>query len=230
MSNPAQLPAVLAAIAWEEIPQAVKGPLIDQVLRACLTAAWTVEMPNPPGVSTGTIFKHVAIGALGRAPSYPTGIKVRIADRMAQIILRPSPDFAIGFLSGLVSGLWDGLTGPFVLLWDLVKIGYEIQAAQVRLIATLANRQSREALTRDVRAAPDRVDAQVSCVRTLLLRPGGCYLPARTPPAMSSPMPQPHVGLPHKPLGDNNHGAQPPVHRRTDRGPARHTQPQHRLI
>ncbi|MFI7547874.1 hypothetical protein [Actinoplanes sp. NPDC049599] len=162
LTDPAQLPAVLAAVAWEEIPDAAKGPLIDQVLRACLTAARTVELPSPPGVPTGTILRHVAIGALERALGYPAGIKVRIADRMAQIILRPSPDFSIGFLSGLVAGLWDGLTGPFVLLWDLVKIGYEIQAAQLRLLATLADRQSRDALSRDVQATLDRVNAQLS--------------------------------------------------------------------
>jgi hypothetical protein len=162
IANPVQLPAALAAIAWEEIPDAVKGPLIDQVLQACLAVARTVEIPGPPGVSGGPILRHVAIGALERALSYPTGIKVRIADRMAQLILRPSPDFALGFLSGLISGLWDGITGPFVLLWDLVKIGYEIQAAQIRMIATLAHRETRDALIGDVQAALDRVDAQIS--------------------------------------------------------------------
>jgi hypothetical protein len=162
ISNPLQLPAVLAAIAWEEIPDALKGPLIDRVLRACLSVARTVEVPGPPGPSVGPILKHVAIGALERALDYPTGIKVRIADRMAQLILRPGADFAIGFLVGLLGGLWDGITGPFVLLWDLVKIGYEIQAAQLRLLASLADSESRETLTRDVRAALDRVGAQAS--------------------------------------------------------------------
>src|SRR6476620_4141628 len=39
-------------------------------------------------------------------------MKVRVADRMAQVILNPCADFSLGFLIGLVSGLWDGLTGP----------------------------------------------------------------------------------------------------------------------
>jgi hypothetical protein len=60
---------VMGAVAWENIPGSIKGPLIDVVLRACLSAARTVEISGPPGVPIGTILKHVAIGALERALS-----------------------------------------------------------------------------------------------------------------------------------------------------------------
>ncbi|MCB5164944.1 hypothetical protein LG634_08895 [Streptomyces bambusae] len=162
VQNPARLPVVLSAIAWEEIPEALKGPLIDQVLRACLAAARTARIPGPPGLPVGTILQHVAIGALERALSYPQSTKVRIADRMARIVLSPSEDFALGFLQGLLSGLWDGVTGPFVLLWDLLKIGYEVQAAQLRLLSTLAHGDSRRQLEADVQAALDRLGPQIS--------------------------------------------------------------------
>jgi hypothetical protein len=163
-ANPAMLPVILPAIAWEQIPEMLKGPIIDEILRACLTAARTVEIPNVTGIPVATIMKHVVIGALERALSYPTGMKVRVADRMAQIVLNPSPDFSLGFLKGLITGLWDGLTGPFVLLWDLAKIGYEIQSAQMRLISTLVHKESRDKLGKDLRAALDKIERRIAKV------------------------------------------------------------------
>ena len=160
-ANPAMLPTILGAIAWEQIPERFKGPIIDEILRACLAAARTVEIPNFTGIPVATIMKHVVIGALERALTYPTGMKVRVADRMAQIVLTPSPDFSLGFLKGLISGLWDGLTGPFILLWDLAKISYEIQSAEMRLISTLAHKESREQLGKEVQAALDKIEPRI---------------------------------------------------------------------
>ena len=161
-TNPSMLPVVMGAIAWESIPESLKGPLIDQVLRACLAAARTVEFPGPPGVPIGTIVKHVAIGALERALSYPTGMKVRVADRMAKVVLNPSPEFSLGFLMGLVEGLWDGLTGPFVLLWDLAKLGYAIQSAQLRFLSNLAHAETRKQMGRDVEAALAVIEPRIN--------------------------------------------------------------------
>jgi hypothetical protein len=160
-ANPAQLPLVLSAVAWQHIPDALKGPIIDRILQACLMAARHTDFPAPPGPPVGAVLKHVAIGFLERALSYPTGMKVRIADRMAGIVVNPSPEFSLGFLVGLLHGLWDGLTGPFVLLWDLLKIAAEIQAAQLRLIARLVDRDARTRMGRDIDAALDRLRPRV---------------------------------------------------------------------
>jgi hypothetical protein len=168
-ANPAMLPTVMGAIAWDQIPEPLKGPIIDQVLRACLTAARTVEIPDVTGSRVATIIKHLVIGALERALTYPTGMKVRAADRIAKIVLNPSPEFSLGFLKGLVVGLWDGLTGPFVLLWDLTKIGYEIQAAQVRFLVKMADSKSREQLGKDVQAALDKIEPRIAKVVADLL-------------------------------------------------------------
>jgi len=162
--NPSQLPIVLAAIAWEQIPEALKGPIIDQILQACLMVARSMNVPSLPGLPIGTILQHAAIGFLERALSYPMGMKVRIADRMARIVLNPSMDFSIGFLKGLVVGLWDGLTGPFVLLWDLIKIGYEIQAAQMRFLSRLLHSETRAQFGQQVQAALDRIGPRIAQV------------------------------------------------------------------
>jgi hypothetical protein len=162
--NPSQLPLVLGAITWELIPERFKGPIIDQVLQACLSLARAVDLPNPYGLPIGTILKHGLIGFLERSLSFPTGMKVRVANRMAGIVLNPSMDFTLGFLKGLVLGLWDGVTGPFVLLWDLIKVGYEIQAAQMRLIMRLTNREARERLGQQVQAALERIGNRIGQV------------------------------------------------------------------
>jgi hypothetical protein len=83
---------------------------------------------------------------------------------VAKIVLNPSPEFTLGFLKGLVGGLWDGVTGPFVLLWDLAKIGYEIQVAQMRLLATLADKKGRDQLADDVQAALDKIEPRIAQV------------------------------------------------------------------
>lgn len=161
-SNPSGLPVVLTAIAWEEIPETLKGPLIDRVLQACLTAARTVELPSPPGVPVGGILQHVAIGALERALSYPAGMKVHVANRMAQIVINPSPEFSLGFLKGLVLGLWDGITGPFVLIRDLVELSIRIQSAEVDLLSRLAHADSRRQMMQDVSGAIARIEPRAA--------------------------------------------------------------------
>src|SRR5207237_8312231 len=66
-------------------------------------------------------------------------------------------------------GLWDGLTGPFILLWDIVKIGYEICAAQIRFIERMLNREARQQLGADVKAALARVSQQLGQVVAQLM-------------------------------------------------------------
>jgi hypothetical protein len=162
IANPTRLPMVLAAIAWGQIPERFLGPIIDRVLQVCLTLARNVEMPSPPGISIGTILQHAAIGFLERALSYPTGMKVRVVNRIARIVVAPSWDFSIGFLKGLVLGLWDGLTGPFILLWDLIKMAYEICEAQLKFIQRLLNREQREQLGNDVKTALDDIGKKLA--------------------------------------------------------------------
>jgi hypothetical protein len=162
VTDPSALPRYLAEGIWSELSQEQKEAVIDKVLEA---SKWMVE--NVPMSAMGPldfmsqIVKNGMIGFLDRAISYDKTFKVHIADRLMKLLKDPTPEFSIGFLLGFLKGLWDGVTGPFVLLWDLVKLQWKIDEMEVRLVAALADSDKRKVLVDGTTELIQRVEAIV---------------------------------------------------------------------
>jgi hypothetical protein len=159
--NPAQIVPLLAEIAWERIPTALKGPILNKILDICLLLVNLGDALFVQIGFLGFVLKNALIGFLQRARSYPDDLKVMIANRMAKLWASPSMAFTLGFLKGLVLGLWDGITGPFILLWDLAKfIGFLIET-EVKVIRTLVVKKLRDQMFADVKATWGSVSARM---------------------------------------------------------------------
>jgi len=160
--DPSSLPKHLAAGLWAELSDDSKKLVVDKVLRA---AKWLVE--NGPINLQGQVsfmarlIQHAMIGFLDQAISYDPAFKIRTADRMLKLLANPSPDFSVGYLMGFVKGLWDGLTGPFVLLWDIGKLQWKIAELEVRLVEALADTDQRKMLVGETEKLIQKVQAML---------------------------------------------------------------------
>jgi len=117
---PAFIPQVLAGWAWAALCDCSKEAIIDfllDVLIAALDAA-----PDLPFF--GLLWSAVKPGVLGfltEVRGQDAETKVAMADRFAAIMRGSDLDFIFGFVKGLLLGMWQGLTDPFVLAWTLVE-------------------------------------------------------------------------------------------------------------
>ena len=121
VANPLGIVGLLAGLAWKLIPYCFKGPLINFILR--IVIAVVRRIPSNPLL--GVLYPFVKAGLLGfleRALAFDIERKVQIADRFARLATGGGLSFVLGYLGGLVLGLWDGISGPFVLLWDIVEL------------------------------------------------------------------------------------------------------------
>jgi hypothetical protein len=118
--NPGMIPMVLAGWAWRKLDDCYKEPIIDfilDILVGILKNLPTMPMLGPlwPLVKTGVI------GFLEGFKAQPTAKKVAASNKLAKIVSSPSLDFITGFVKGFVTGVWEGLTDPFKLIYMVLK-------------------------------------------------------------------------------------------------------------
>jgi hypothetical protein len=163
--NPLALPRLLSEVAWGSLPEAVKGRVVDAALRAIrvLVATSSTSLSMPPGPATlfAPFLKAAAVGAIDRVLAMDTTFKVRLVDRLVRLATEPTPDFALGYLIGFVRGVWDGVTGPFVLLYDLGRLGLLIQQAEMAFLARMADADERRQLVADAQTVAAKVQRLV---------------------------------------------------------------------
>ncbi|MEQ8998983.1 MAG: DUF4157 domain-containing protein [Coleofasciculus sp. B1-GNL1-01] len=124
--NPAMIPVILAGSAWRMLDDCYKLPIIDfllDVVIGLLEAAPSLPMFGLlwPMLKAGVL--GFLKGVKGQKTDSETGInpKVAITNKLATIISGGSPAFILGFVKGLLKGIWEGLTDPFVLMYEGIK-------------------------------------------------------------------------------------------------------------
>ena len=118
--NPPMIPIILAGWAWRALPDCYKPPIIDFLLDgiiAFLEALPALPMMGPLWV----LLKPFIIGFLQGFRSSTDAEKIGVTDKFAKIISGASIDFVIGFVVGILRGIWEGLTDPFVLLYQIIS-------------------------------------------------------------------------------------------------------------
>src|SRR4029453_1005539 len=109
-----------------------KGPIITFILRILIR--FVQAIPDSPLL--GLLWPFVRSGLLGflrRMLSFPVERKVRVSNKMANIIRGGSFDFAWGFLKGLAIGVWEAIIAPFTAIRDLFHLPELIRAFLARL-------------------------------------------------------------------------------------------------
>jgi hypothetical protein len=118
--NPEMIPVIIAGWAWRALPDCVKPPIIDLLLDAVIGIL--EAMPDFP--LFGLLWPIIKAGVLGFARTIRAlgpDEKITITNRLARIMSGSSPQFLVGFVVGVLKGLWDMLVMPFEMLWQLAS-------------------------------------------------------------------------------------------------------------
>ncbi|MCG8461321.1 MAG: hypothetical protein MI919_33970, partial [Holophagales bacterium] len=119
--NPFGIPGLLLGTLWRIIPECLKGPILDFIV----TVLIRVLRALPALPALGLLWPFLKAGMLGfleKVKSFAMERKVKVANKVANIISGGSAGFAIGFLKGLALGVWDAIVGPFQALADLFRL------------------------------------------------------------------------------------------------------------
>ena len=118
--NPAGIPLILAGWAWRWLPDCIKPPLIDLLLDAVIS--FLGHMPALPMLGPlWPLLKAGVIGFLGALRARDPETKIKVSNKLAKIISGASPMFLLGFVKGLLKGVWDGIKMPFEAIWMVAK-------------------------------------------------------------------------------------------------------------
>jgi hypothetical protein len=173
LTDPGRIPALLVEMEWESLPGPVKALVVNRILDACRQLVKDIPAAIDPYVPSGLVISPLVIraatGFLDRAASYDDDKKVQVVNRFVSLWAHPSADFTIGFLEGLLLGVWDGISGPFILIWDLVKLEWGVAQAEARFVAMLADGSKRKQLFADVEQTWNGLEPKVAdAIKTLL--------------------------------------------------------------
>ena len=119
--NPFGIGGLIAGSLWSALPNCLKGPVIDfliGIVRRFLTAL-------PPLPMLGLLWplvRNAMVGFLERLQRFAVARKVAVTNKIATIISGGSVGFALGFLRGLITGVWEAVIGPFQALVDLFRL------------------------------------------------------------------------------------------------------------
>jgi hypothetical protein len=150
--NPVGIPGIIAGWAWRWLPDCIKPPLIDLLLDAVI--GFLRGMPSLPML--GPLWPLLKSGVLGflealRAKDDKT--KLAVSNKLAKIISGASPMFLLGFVKGLLKGIWDGIKMPFEAIWMILK-GIEKAGDFFRALGDEAQTRSRPKPAQPAAAKP----------------------------------------------------------------------------
>ncbi|WP_103069648.1 eCIS core domain-containing protein [Aquimarina sediminis] len=118
--NPPMIPIILAGWAWRALPNCYKPPIIDFLLDGII--AFLEALPMLPMMGPlWPLLKTFVIGFLQGFRERSDDEKIAVTNKLAKIISGASIDFIIGFVIGFLKGVWEGLTDPFVLIYQILN-------------------------------------------------------------------------------------------------------------
>ncbi|WP_219729934.1 eCIS core domain-containing protein [Sodalinema gerasimenkoae] len=118
--NPGMIPVILTGQAWLALPECHKESIINFILDTLISLIPTLSSMADFGPIWGLMQSGV-MGFLETLRSQSIDVKVTVSNKIAKILSGNSFDFVLGFMKGLLRGIWDGLTSPFTLIWDGLK-------------------------------------------------------------------------------------------------------------
>lgn len=116
IASPPMIPVILAGWAWRWLPDCIKPPIIDLLLDAVLAVLRTIPYLPMLGPLWPSL-KNFIIGFLNGFRNRSPEDKIALTNKLAQIISGASPEFLLGFVVGLLKGVWDGIKQPFEAIY-----------------------------------------------------------------------------------------------------------------
>jgi hypothetical protein len=123
VANPFKLPFVVLSEVWLFIPRCLKHPIVQFVLDTIISA---LEATPSVGllVAMGPLWPPIHAAALGffhKLKSLGPDEAIRLTNRVADVIIG-GIDFAMGLGKGMLRGIWDGVIGPFEMVFQLIEV------------------------------------------------------------------------------------------------------------
>jgi uncharacterized protein YukE len=173
--NPPLLPGIILYIltlgAWLLVPDCYKEPIIDFVLR--IITEYLRGIPDFPTFGPlWHVLKPGIIAFLERIRERDPNKKIEATDRIARILLFSGPEFVIGFVVGVLQGIWEALTDPFKLLFQLAVAPFRFSVWVSDIADRLFGRRRRRPSQRPVAGTgePSRSSAGLSGGHTMRQR------------------------------------------------------------
>jgi hypothetical protein len=120
VTNPAMIPVILAGWAWQWLPDCIKPPIIDLLLDAVIGILEHLPMLPMLG-PLWPLLKAGVLGFLHALRDKDPQTKIKVTNKLARIISGASPMFLLGFVKGLLKGVWDGIKMPFEAIWMVAE-------------------------------------------------------------------------------------------------------------
>lgn len=135
ISQPWMLPSMLAGSAWLLLPECFKGPIVDLILELLIAA---IDVMPESVALFGPLWRYMKAGALGflrevRA-QWTQPDKVTVVNRIARMASGRSLQMMTGFVVGFGKGVIAGVLDPFKMIYDLLKIGWDLTVWLAKLV------------------------------------------------------------------------------------------------
>jgi hypothetical protein len=159
VANPFGISGLILGAVWQALPACMRSAILKFLLR--LVQGALRLMPATALGPLGAVLREAMIGFVNRALEEKNLAELeRVADRFARLATKGSWDFTVGYGLGLLKGVWDGIAGPFILLWDIAKL---LGNAVVWLgkIALSALTPAGRALVASIRASWATINAEI---------------------------------------------------------------------
>ncbi|WP_290061302.1 hypothetical protein, partial [Amycolatopsis solani] len=121
VANPFGIVGLIEGAAWRALPSCMRRPILRFLLTIVKGALrlMPVTLLGP----LGAVIREALIGFVDRALENESLANLeQLANRFAKIATEGSWDFTVGYGLGILKGVWDGISGPFILLWDIAKL------------------------------------------------------------------------------------------------------------
>lgn len=171
--NPAAVIPIVLGELWRRLADCLKGPIIDFILDVAIRVVRAI--PGSPLLGLLWPFlRQSLIGFLTRIRSFATERKVRVANKIATIISGGSVQFFLGYLRGLLTGIWQAVIGPFQAIADIFRIPAMIQQLLQSMNLNFAElrEQARQFLSTLRGRAVGTVQSLINAARDLFANPG----------------------------------------------------------
>ncbi|GAB3434959.1 hypothetical protein GCM10027436_12530 [Actinophytocola sediminis] len=159
VGNPFGIGAIVTGAVWLSLPACMRSAILKFLLR--LVQGALRLMPAPALGPLGAVLREAMIGFVDRALEEQSLVQLELmANRFSRLATRGSFDFSVGYGRGLLLGLWDGISGPFRMLWDIGKM-IKNAMAWVRDLTLTALTERGRALVREMKSAWNEIANEI---------------------------------------------------------------------
>lgn len=127
------IPGFLLGTLWQAIPDRFKPPILTFVVNLLKTFVMAFGVLGGP---LTLVLSDAIVGFLDVILESSDELKIAASNRIADLLVG-SAEFTVGFFLGLLRGIWQAFSDPFIMLYDLIKALYRVASFMVEWLDSL---------------------------------------------------------------------------------------------